>query len=90
MMRRIRWKRWAIRAAACGEGENRKVLDGVMESIGVSESQKLTVLRAIDKARPTWNEGVDFATTVGKMKAATSQGAACPKPNDRIMLYVTA
>jgi histidyl-tRNA synthetase len=29
---------------------NRKVLDGVMESIGVTEQQKLTVLRTIDKA----------------------------------------
>src|SRR6188508_2188342 len=29
---------------------NRKVLDGVMESAGIQDQQKLTVLRAIDKA----------------------------------------
>ena len=29
---------------------NRKILDGVMEAIGVREDQKLTVMRAIDKA----------------------------------------
>ena len=46
---------------------NRKVLDGVMEAIGVSdEAQKLTVLRAIDKLDKFGVEGVKLLLGEGR------------------------
>ena len=46
---------------------NRKVLDGVMEAIGVTdEKQKLTVLRAIDKFDRLGEEGVLLLLTTGR------------------------
>ncbi|MDV2967166.1 histidine--tRNA ligase [Nitratireductor aquimarinus] len=46
---------------------NRKVLDGVMEAIGVSEDgQKLTVLRAIDKLDKFGPEGVKLLLGPGR------------------------
>ncbi len=46
---------------------NRKVLDGVMEAIGVSdEAQKLTVLRAIDKLDKFGPEGVKLLLGEGR------------------------
>ncbi len=56
---------------------NRKVLDGVMEAIGVTdENQKLAVLRAIDKLDKFGVEGVRLllgeAWDGARTKAATS------------------
>jgi histidyl-tRNA synthetase len=45
---------------------NRKVLDGVMEAIGVSDKQKLTVLRAIDKLDRLGFEGVELLLGPGR------------------------
>jgi histidyl-tRNA synthetase len=72
---------------------NRKVLDGVMESIGVSESQKLTVLRAIDKYDRLGNEGVRLLLTTGRKDESgdfTKGAGLSPNQTDRIMLYVNS
>jgi histidyl-tRNA synthetase len=45
---------------------NRKVLDGVMESAGVSEPQRLTTLRAIDKLDRLGLEGVRLLLGSGR------------------------
>ena len=49
---------------------NRKVLDGVMEAIGLAgednAGMRLTVLRAIDKIRPTRTEGVRALLGAGR------------------------
>ena len=49
---------------------NRKVLDGVMDAIGVTEEvQKLTVLRAIDKLDKFGSEGVKLLLGEGRKDA---------------------
>jgi histidyl-tRNA synthetase len=45
---------------------NRKVLDGVMEAIGVADEQKLTVLRAIDKLDRLGPSGVKLLLGGGR------------------------
>ena len=59
---------------------NRKVLDGVMESIGLggeeNAGRRLTVLRAIDKLDRLGGEGVsNCSAKAAKMRAVTSQKA---------------
>jgi histidyl-tRNA synthetase len=50
---------------------NRKVLDGVMEAIGVTEDgQKLAVLRALDKYDRLGTEGVKDLLTLGRTDAS--------------------
>src|ERR1700727_1833268 len=46
---------------------NRKVLDGVMESIGVTEEKKLAVLRAMDKIDRLGAEGVAALLGSGRL-----------------------
>ena len=59
---------------------NRKVLDGVMEGIGLggdgNASRRLTVLRAIDKYDRLGLDGVELCLVrAARTRAATSQGA---------------
>jgi histidyl-tRNA synthetase len=75
---------------------NRKVLDGVMESIGVTdEQQRLKVLRAIDKHDRLGEAGVRKLLGAGRWdggeegKGDFTQGAELsPEQIDRVMLYV--
>ncbi len=54
---------------------NRKVLDGVMEAIGVTDTgQKLTVLRAIDKLDKFGVEGVRLLLGVGRWSDGFEKG----------------
>jgi histidyl-tRNA synthetase len=46
---------------------NRKVLDGVMESIGVTDEKKLTVLRAMDKIDRLGPDGVSALLGSGRL-----------------------
>jgi histidyl-tRNA synthetase len=46
---------------------NRKVLDGVMESIGVTNEKKLTVLRAMDKIDRLGPDGVSALLGAGRL-----------------------
>ena len=61
---------------------NRKVLDGVMEAIGVTDAgQKLTVLRAIDKLDKFGVEGVRLLLGAGRKDESGdfTKGAGLPK-----------
>ncbi len=72
---------------------NRKVLDGVMEAIGVTdEAQKLTVLRAIDKLDKFGPEGVKLLLGEGRWDGGKegegdfTKGAGLDEENARIVL----
>ncbi|SEB81362.1 histidyl-tRNA synthetase [Nitratireductor aquibiodomus] len=72
---------------------NRKVLDGVMEAIGVTdEAQKLTVLRAIDKLDKFGPEGVKLLLGEGRWDGGKegegdfTKGAGLDEENAQIVL----
>ncbi|WP_295812173.1 histidine--tRNA ligase [uncultured Nitratireductor sp.] len=72
---------------------NRKVLDGVMEAIGVSDdAQKLTVLRAIDKLDKFGPEGVKLLLGEGRWDGGKegegdfTKGAGLDAANAQIVL----
>ncbi|EIM73119.1 histidyl-tRNA ligase [Nitratireductor aquibiodomus RA22] len=72
---------------------NRKVLDGVMEAIGVTdEAQKLTVLRAIDKLDKFGPEGVKLLLGPGRWDGGKegegdfTKGAGLDEANAQIVL----
>lgn len=72
---------------------NRKVLDGVMEAIGVSDdAQKLTVLRAIDKLDKFGPEGVKLLLGPGRWDGGRegegdfTKGAGLDDANAQIVL----
>lgn len=72
---------------------NRKVLDGVMEAIGVTdEAQKLTVLRAIDKLDKFGPEGVKLLLGEGRWDGGKegegdfTKGAGLDEANAQIVL----
>ncbi len=72
---------------------NRKVLDGVMEAIGVSDdAQKLTVLRAIDKLDKFGPEGVKLLLGAGRWDGGKegegdfTKGAGLSEANAQIVL----
>ncbi len=71
---------------------NRKILDGVMETIGVSEQQKLTVLRAIDKLDRLGVEGVRQLLGQGRKDESGdfTKGAGLDKVQIESVLYATA
>jgi histidyl-tRNA synthetase len=76
---------------------NRKVLDGVMESIGLDGDQhagrRLTVLRAIDKFDRLGAEGVHQLLGAGRKDESgdfTKGAGLSPNQADRIMLYVNS
>jgi histidyl-tRNA synthetase len=73
---------------------NRKVLDGVLESVGISPGdtrKHLTILRAIDKFDRLGAEGVRFLLGKGRKDESGdfTKGAELePKQTDRIVNYV--
>ncbi|BCJ91690.1 histidine--tRNA ligase [Terrihabitans soli] len=72
---------------------NRKVLDGVMESAGVSEKQKLTVLRAIDKLDRLGEEGVKLLLGKGRKDESgdfTKGAGLDDKASETILAFVGA
>jgi len=76
---------------------NRKVLDGVMESIGLGGSEnagkRLTVLRAIDKYDRLGADGVRQLLGAGRKDESgdfTKGAGLSPEQADKIMLYVNS
>lgn len=72
---------------------NRKVLDGVMESAGVGEKQKLTVLRAIDKLDRLGPEGVKLLLGKGRKDESgdfTKGAGLDDKASETILAFVAA
>jgi histidyl-tRNA synthetase len=76
---------------------NRKVLDGVMESIGlggeVNAARRLTVLRAIDKYDRLGIDGVRQLLGEGRKDESgdfTKGAGLSPDQGDRILLYVNS
>ena len=76
---------------------NRKVLDGVLESIDLggdeNAARRLTVLRAIDKYDRLGTEGVRQLLGAGRKDESgdfTKGAGLSPHQADRIMLYVTS
>ncbi|GJL99401.1 MAG: histidine--tRNA ligase [Methyloligella sp.] len=78
---------------------NRKILDGVLESAGINPSaeenelQRLTVLRAIDKLERLGQEGVQLLLGEGRKDESGdfTKGAGLePKQIDQILAYLAA
>jgi len=78
---------------------NRKVLDGVLESIGISaadptfERQRLTVLRAIDKLDRLGPPGVELLLGKGRKDESgdfTEGAGLAPEQIAKVMAFVTA
>ncbi|MDB5602909.1 MAG: histidine--tRNA ligase [Xanthobacteraceae bacterium] len=76
---------------------NRKVLDGVMESIGLggdeNAGKRLTVLRAIDKYDRLGHDGVQQLLGAGRKDESgdVTKGAGLDNPSiGTVMMYVTA
>jgi histidyl-tRNA synthetase len=72
---------------------NRKVLDGVMEAAGVSDKQKLTVLRAIDKLDRLGPDGVKLLLGKGRKDESgdfTKGAGLDDKASDTILAFVGA
>ena len=78
---------------------NRKVLDGVLENVGVSpedsdfERQRLTVLRAIDKLDRLGPEGVKLLLGTGRKDESgdfTEGAGLSPEQIDKVMAFTQA
>ena len=72
---------------------NRKVLDGVMDTAGVAVEKRLTVLRAIDKLDRLGTEGVESLLGAGRVDESGdfTKGAGLTKSAiDALMVLVTA
>jgi histidyl-tRNA synthetase len=76
---------------------NRKVLDGVMEAIGLggeaNAARRLTVLRAIDKLDRLGSEGVRALLGAGRKDESgdfTSGAGLAPEAIDRVLAYTGA
>ncbi len=78
---------------------NRKVLDGVLETIGISpddtefESQRLTILRAIDKLDRLGPEGVELLLRKGRKDESgdfTKGAGLSTKQIDTVMAFTSA
>jgi histidyl-tRNA synthetase len=72
---------------------NRKVLDGVMETVGVTDEKKLTVLRAMDKIDRLGVEGVSALLGAGRLDESgdfTVGAGLSPKQIEEVVRIISA